>query len=760
MTRRQHPAHGGHRRVARRPIGAVVAASVTTVAVSLAATTGIGSAAVGTAVPASGRPARATTDPTLVIIDQPFVLASDQTIELRVQLPADADLADIVEDGTVVVTSHRPLSERHQVWDALDGSLPAVVDTIDLDVEFDTGIGQPTVQPDSPPIDPAAGVPTAGSVPTALLSPTGLLTLSLPTESRRRTRDALQFALPGIHPLVIDVRQDGRTEGALVTFVDRLAGADDDPPASIGLPAGLVIRPDAAPTIARDASIDLDDDAVTQFERLADALEALDGLPVLVDVDPTALDRLGETDRALMQRLTTLLEPTTLTARPRIPFDPSAAVVGGGEATYARLLDEGVELLTATVDGGDVGREVSVASSPLSTAGADLLRATGTETLVVPFDTYRSLDGSLGDYTDTTRTIAVTDSELRVSVVDPFLAPRFDDPGIDPRATAISIVAELIVLDRQIADARSEGDDEDGDGSNSSDGSSDGHGVLIGRSDLTPPTPALLTHLAALAADTAASSGVAFTDPVGITAAQQTMLVDDEPVRVQFAVDVPAPDGVDPSVRRLVLEALTADTAAVASMLDPDDERIAQWADVTDVMVSTAVDDRLATAMDSDVRRDLDRVRACVVPPERFAFTLTGRTSTIPITITNVCDVPITVRLQLNSPKISFPEGDQLVELLPGTATEERVRAEARTNGRSSVFLRLFTPLASGSAQQVAPDVVLTARVQSFAGLGQLLLGTFVLIVVAWWIRHWRETRRRAAVESNAHRHPAAGPSH
>jgi hypothetical protein len=234
------------------------------------------------------------------------------------------------------------------------------------------------------------------------------------------------------------------------------------------------------------------------------------------------------------------------------------------------------------------------------------------------------------------------------------------------------------------------------------------------------------------------------------------MLVDGEPVTVGLPDVVQAPEGYDPITRAGLVDTLRADTTAVASMLPDDDQRRTRWATATDQLASTVVSDDLAVATTRTIGTELDDVRQCVVPPERFSFTLTGRTSTIPFQISNRCDVAVTVRVQLDSPKISFPDGEQLVELAPGADTEVRAKAVARTNGRSSIFLRLLTPEPSGTNQTVAPEVVLTARVQSLAGIGQLLLGTLVLVVLAWWLRHWRDARRRAALATNAQHHPAA----
>ncbi len=696
--------------------------------VLVAALIGLAAAPGGPAAPAA-----ADTDPPLALIEQPFTIDPDDTIELTTQLADTADLAGIVSDGTIIVTSHRPLSTRAQVADARAGSLPNVVDTIDITPRFE--------------IAPALSLPAPGQpvAPEAVVSAGGTLSIRVPTETLTRAPGALQFAQPGIHPVVVEVRRGDTTEGVLVTFIDRLAtgdtaGSDDDP-----LDVGLVIAPGASPTVDAAGAISLDTQARTDLSTLAvtlaaaaDAIgEGTAPIPALVDIDPTALDLLAATDPTVFAELRTLLRRVDLTSPPAMPLDPATAVAAGQADTYRRLVDRGTSLLTDAAPGAAPQQGTAIVSTPIDLAGAELIASTGASTIVLPYDGYELLEGSIGLFTDTTRAVWVADAGLRAMVTDPYLAPRLADPGADAAAAAVAMAAEIVVL---------------GDEVRRSDDLAP-RLLLLGTTDLAPPDAELLRRLVALLS---AARGVRMVSPVEVIDDVGTLLIDGAPLIVGLPDEVPAPEGYDPATRAVVVDRLRADATAVASMLPADDERPGRWATTTDSMASTVVTDDLAAASDRDVRTELDEVRRCVVAPERFSFTLTGRTSTIPFQISNRCDIPITVRIQLDSPKISFPEGEQLEELAPGADTEVRVKAVARTNGRSSVFLRLLTPTASGTNQAVAPEVVLTARVQSLAGIGQLLLGTLVLVVLAWWLRQWRTRRRQELLAANAQHHPAA----
>jgi hypothetical protein len=690
-----------------------------------------GTLAATIAVPAGQ--AIADTDPPLVLVEQPFTIDPNGTLELTTRLADTVDLDDIVANGTVIVTSHRPLSTRTQVWDARDGSLPNVVDTIDITPRTELAPGPSPAMPGDP----------VGAE--AIVSEGGVLSIRVPTETTTRTADALQFAQPGIHPVVIEVRRGDTNDGVLITFIDRLTGTSQ-PADGPALGVGLVMAPPAAPTVADDGELSLDTSARAALGALADSLDAVPealgtddtgSIPALVDITPSALATLAGTDSTLASELTELLGRVDLVAAPHLPLDPSTAVAAGQALTYGRLLEDGIATLADTVDGAVPTRSTTIAHEPLSRGGAELLAATDTDTVVLTYDGYAALDGSLGLFTDTTLAVDIADVDLRAMIVDPYLAEQFSEPGPDTAAAAVAIVAEIVLIAEQIRRT----DD------------LDGHMLLLGSTDLGAPDPELLRGVVGLFGD---ARQVRLVSPGDLVGTVETMLVDGSPVTVGLPDEVSAPDGYDPVTRAGLVDTLRADTTAVASMLPDDDQRRSRWATATDQLASTVVSDDLAAATTRTIGAELDQVRQCVVPPERFSFTLTGRTSTIPFQISNRCDVAVTVRVQLDSPKISFPDGEQLVELAPGADTEVRAKAVARTNGRSSIFLRLLTPETSGANQAVAPEVVLTARVRSLAGIGQLLLGTLVLVVLAWWLRHWRDARRQAALATNAQHHPAA----
>ena len=107
--------------------------------------------------------------------------------------------------------------------------------------------------------------------------------------------------------------------------------------------------------------------------------------------------------------------------------------------------------------------------------------------------------------------------------------------------------------------------------------------------------------------------------------------------------------------------------------------------------------------------------------------------------------------MALDSTKVNFPEGAQLVTLRPRDETSVIVPVEAESNGTSSINLVVSTP----SGEPLDEPVTLTARVTALTGLGQVLTGGLVLVLLTWWFTHWRSRRRSELVDDGRDRHPS-----
>jgi hypothetical protein len=144
-------------------------------------------------------------------------------------------------------------------------------------------------------------------------------------------------------------------------------------------------------------------------------------------------------------------------------------------------------------------------------------------------------------------------------------------------------------------------------------------------------------------------------------------------------------------------------------------------------------------AFSASLRHDLDEIRDAVASPSVNDVTLGGRNSTIRLKLRNDAEVPLTVIVRLESSKLSFPSGQELVTLPPQELTEVEIPVEARTNGRFPVSVTLLTP--EGEVP-LHPPVEFAARVNAITGLGQVVTVVGALILASWWVQHLRVRRR------------------
>ena len=124
---------------------------------------------------------------------------------------------------------------------------------------------------------------------------------------------------------------------------------------------------------------------------------------------------------------------------------------------------------------------------------------------------------------------------------------------------------------------------------------------------------------------------------------------------------------------------------------------------------------------------------AAIQPPSQQRITLTSRSGSIPMLIRNSLDHDVIVRLDLNSDKLDFPDGDsRLWRLSPGV-NQIQVAVRAKTSGDAVLEIGVNSPtglLALGESQ-------LTVRTTSLSGTGVGIAAAALAILMVWWARHW-----------------------
>jgi Family of unknown function (DUF6049) len=138
------------------------------------------------------------------------------------------------------------------------------------------------------------------------------------------------------------------------------------------------------------------------------------------------------------------------------------------------------------------------------------------------------------------------------------------------------------------------------------------------------------------------------------------------------------------------------------------------------------------------VNTELGSLSGAVVLPDQFRITLTSRTSTVPVNITNTLNQPLNVRIEFDSGQLEFLDGDIVTrELQPGV-TRLDVRVRALTSGAFPMGITVRSPDSSIELDRTTFDIRSTA----VTGVGFVLSIGAGLFLAVWWARHWRSSRR------------------
>lgn len=668
--------------------------------------------------------AQAATESSLRVVQQNFNvgIGADSPFALTLALPSDVTTDELgIASAVVRITAYESRRDPAKVSSARAGSLGPPIDSLEI------------------PLAPALA-----DFRVSVVSP-NQLALVIPVESATDSDPALRLSEQGIYPIAIDIRSPGAPTLRTVTFVHRLAGTE---PLLGDLPIGFLFEPAASPTIGLSGDITLTRTDLAELRRLADVLDALEasaavtsdqiGVPRAVSVLPAVLTALQNQDPALSARLTPLLEHGTSLANPKLPFDLSAATASNQQPLYTTWLRDGENQLSVALPGAHVDRSLLFVGGEISEGGVGLARDLGMRAVVMSHQRYVDTPGNIGGFGDPSQlqSIGLADgSTVPVVVVDQHVAAQLDATTDNPFQAAIDLTAQLLAFSYLIDDLG---------------GFPARHGLVLARSDAGVPDPALIKELVPLLAST---QGLRLVDPTALLSIMNTQLVDGQPSK---AMTMAAQAGPDLSTRVATISAVNVDMVGTISMLSADDTHGQQWQRVIDTLPSTALSDSDVTDMIAELRTEFDAYRTGVVAPAGFTFTLTGTSSEIRFRVRNTTDTPLKIRVQLDSPKLRFPDGDQLIELVPQESTEVLIRVEARSNGTTPVRLSILTPVTD---YKVVTDVNLTAQVRALTGLGQMITGAFLLVLLTWWVRHYRIGRRRKLTSINLGRHPSGTAS-
>ncbi|MEO7398834.1 MAG: hypothetical protein ABIW84_09745 [Ilumatobacteraceae bacterium] len=639
----------------------------------------------------------------MTLIRQELALAPDASLTITFLPPTPITLTD-----TIIVAAYGRLEDREDLRDAISGRYGRVLDTVVIDAA-----------------DPAM---SAGQE-------NGYITITVPSETLANTPPALQFRRSGLYPVTIDIQDSaGSVTGGLLSFVDRLAGdtsdasidsVGGDEPAELGV--SIVASVTAPPAVPGDET-PLSADVVAQITQL---IGYPDSLPLSVSISPELIGRLDPKTRDDLRRI---MSTATVLAQPSLPLEPSAAAAAGQQDLFTRWLRSGEDELAAFTNVAPFN-DAWIESEPLTSEGAALLRQVGVGLLLLSPHTYATAGGNLRDYTlySRLRNVELADGSLMPSaLIEPTIIRNLVDPSLAPELAALYTAADLVAWRDQLAADFPPLDD---------------HTVVLGLDGGGVLDAERISRMVEMVASTGAVTFTDLEDHARRTAAQ--MLADRE-ATITLAPQEPT----ELMARMPAIADLTVRQQTVTSMLVQDAGRTDIWVRTIETLSSSSITDEQVIVTAAALADQFDAITSAIVPPHPYTFTMNGLSTNLYPSIANTSneDLRVVIRMQSSANKMDFPAGDQIVTLPANFIARPEIPVRARSNGTFTVTLQVMAP---DGVTPITGTTILKAQVNAITGLAQVLTGGGLLILLTWWVRNLRRSRRARRNEVALSGHPA-----
>jgi len=562
-------------------------------------------------------------------------------------------------------------------------------------------------------------------------SPEGgrVLTLPLQDPSAPRDPNRLRISLPrtvaaGVYPVEIELRDPERGEvlAGFVTHLVATAPVAEGPLVAEQLRLSWIWRIAANPATRVDGTVTAAFTRSVGFggrlNRIASLLPAAVGIPIVLAPGPETVatweaeGRRDSTAAAGSAAIRDAAATHEVLAAPFVPIDgPSLETVGLGTESVHEL-----RVGTSSLD-AVLGTRVdprTTDATPLDAAYLERLRTAGVDRVVVPPSALAPLDDP-GQYTPTHPFALENLGQLFAAVeTRPELSALLDTAGT-PALRAQRFLAGLsVVALEQPNDLR---------------------GVVVDTARRWNPDPEVINPVLA---------GLRENPLIEASSLDELMTTvppregEAGPVVRQLVPIAPGP----PSVSAIAFTATSRRLDGLASMVGATDPVVERGRDSLLVALTSAWSPATARTRSSarlnHVDNEIHSVANQVIAPDTRTVTLISRRSDIPISILNTTGREVTIRVQLDSEKLEFPDGDARVLTLPSRNTTVRLPVESRASGTFPLRVTITSEDGALNLQQAR----YTVRSTVVSGVGVILTIGAGLFLAIWWLTHWRRTRR------------------
>lgn len=562
------------------------------------------------------------------------------------------------------------------------------------------------------------------------------LSLGLELPDGPRLAERLGTRRPGVYPLEFELRDaNDETQAGFVTYLTAVASFGTVDTVTSPLGVAWVWPLSAAPaTLPGDGA---SPEVIAQLEpdgrlgRQVDALDRSAGVPITVVPGPETVQTwaaLAQTTPALADGAAALrraLGTHQMVAGPYVPVDLPSLIRAGLTAAVDAELVEGNEALRDFF-GTRLDPRTAV-TQPIDGATVDRLLAGGIDRVVV--------DASALVQRSTRLTVAqpfaleevtslATGSQVTAVASDTGLAGLLNGDG-SPALRAQRLLAGLAVVALEDSDsARAV--------------------TIVNPSDFNPSADlidAVLTGLRANPWLTPMTIDTVFEQIPAETSGDGTPVTRE---LVAYEPPVPHVTAAAYDAAQLRLSALRAFAPDTPTIPLADHSLLASVSSAWNRSGGAA----RAAAELANIDNVIGLLLAKIHVPSRSTITLTDRSGAIPLTFRNDTEETVNVLVELQSPKLSFPDGVQRIIELPPKNTTVRVAVESRTSG--SFPLQLTVRSADGVLPIARSEFEVQATAVSAVGL--VLIISALVFLTLWWALHIRRdrVRRRVATQGVA----------
>lgn len=615
--------------------------------------------------------------PELKIVSQPFNVFT--SVNARFVLSPNLDTF-VAADDRLEFLLHRRVASRDSFRSIADGDvIPAVVDSISYRVSRITR-------------DYA-----------------GHLIAVVPIITTDKQGASLSIPFDGVYPLTIRIvdSQTGDVVTSVLTFLNRR-----DTKSEIAVaPFSTVVSLTGPPSLTIEGTSAITDNARDAVTRLIAFLTTFRSR-VTISIQPEIIAAFANSsqpaDAELFIKLREQLQDRTIVSTTFTPCNPSLFAAMGLASEFVAQLKFGEGTLNRLLPGVTIQRHTWIASDNIDVPALSVLKSAGiTSVVLLPAaQTLVTSERSLSLLGRATKT-----GDEMISVISPMngvTQMKQAQPAGSERL-AYRVAAEVLVeRDDLLAQENAPSEIR--------------MGVVASFNDAAE-SGAVVNATRALSQ----SSGFSMNDFGG------SIIVNPITPAVAFAKNSTLFD----TSRTSSIRATRRELDATQSMLGPDDVRRETWPSLFSLGTSTitASPGTYITSLRTTMRATRDAIT--VTTPK--SVTLSSRTGAIRIQVRNDSDQDLTVRVRMNSAKLTLSEPVRIVVLTKGATTELNVSATTRASGEIPISIWVSTP--EGNESVVDP-ITISATVNAIAGYGQLISITLLMVLFAWWWSNRRSARR------------------